>query len=198
MSKKPYRASNHRKRIVITGGPGGGKTTAADLFRREIGESVVVVPETATILFAGGFPRYTDAPSLRSVQTAIFHLQRNLEDVQSQHYPDRLLLCDRGTVDGAAYWPDEPADFFAAMSSCLEEELLRYQAVIFMETAGTGGLSIEGGNPQRVETLSEACQLDLRLRSLWSQHPRYLFIPHQMSFIAKIQSALHALTQLIH
>ena len=25
------------RRIVVTGGPGGGKTTAADLFRREIG-----------------------------------------------------------------------------------------------------------------------------------------------------------------
>ena len=42
-------------RIVLTGGPGGGKTTAADLFRREIGDRVVLVPEAATILFQGGF-----------------------------------------------------------------------------------------------------------------------------------------------
>ncbi|MCB0954305.1 MAG: AAA family ATPase, partial [Microthrixaceae bacterium] len=49
--------NNHVSRIVLTGGPGGGKTTAADLFRREIGDSVVVVPESATTLFAGGFPR---------------------------------------------------------------------------------------------------------------------------------------------
>ena len=34
-----------RCRIVLTGGPGGGKRTAADLFRREIGERVVIVPE---------------------------------------------------------------------------------------------------------------------------------------------------------
>ncbi len=46
-----------RCRIVLTGGPGGGKTTAADLFRREIGDRVVIVPEAATILFQGGFPR---------------------------------------------------------------------------------------------------------------------------------------------
>ncbi|MDB4538236.1 AAA family ATPase [Akkermansiaceae bacterium] len=46
-----------RRRIVITGGPGGGKTTAADFFRREIGEQVLIVPEAATILFSGGFPR---------------------------------------------------------------------------------------------------------------------------------------------
>src|SRR6186713_3191320 len=48
--------SPKRCRIVLTGGPGGGKTTAADLFRREIGDRVVIVPEAATILFAGGFP----------------------------------------------------------------------------------------------------------------------------------------------
>ena len=29
-----------------------GKTTAADLFHREIGESVVIVPESATMLFS--------------------------------------------------------------------------------------------------------------------------------------------------
>ena len=43
-------------RIVLTGGPGGGKTTAADLFRREIGENIVIVPEAATMMFSGGFP----------------------------------------------------------------------------------------------------------------------------------------------
>jgi hypothetical protein len=40
-------------------------------------------------------------------------VQRNLEDVQSSRYPDRILLCDRGPVDGAAYWPGEPEEFFA-------------------------------------------------------------------------------------
>ncbi|MCZ7627937.1 MAG: hypothetical protein M5U19_02030 [Microthrixaceae bacterium] len=32
-------AGERVSKIVLTGGPGGGKTTAADLFRREIGES---------------------------------------------------------------------------------------------------------------------------------------------------------------
>lgn len=49
-------------RIVLTGGPGGGKTTAADLYRREIGDQVVVVPEAATLLYTGGFPRPTSHP----------------------------------------------------------------------------------------------------------------------------------------
>ena len=39
------RSRNMTDRTVLTGGPGGGKTTAIDFFRREIGDSVVVVPE---------------------------------------------------------------------------------------------------------------------------------------------------------
>ena len=41
---------NGRCRIVLTGGPGGGKTTAVDLFRREIGPQVVVEPHQAPCL----------------------------------------------------------------------------------------------------------------------------------------------------
>src|SRR6476659_1791324 len=114
---------NGRCRIVLTGGPGAGKTTAADLFRREIGERVVVVPEAATLPFSGGFPRVTEAQARRSTQSAIYHLQKNLEDVQSARFPERILLCDRGTVDGAAYWPEEPAAFFAALGTTEAEEL---------------------------------------------------------------------------
>ena len=36
-------------KIVLTGGPGGGKTTAADLYRREIGDEVVIVPEAVVV-----------------------------------------------------------------------------------------------------------------------------------------------------
>ena len=74
---------NGRCRIVLTGGPGGGKTTAADLFRREIGERVVIVPEAATLIFSGGFPRCTGRSGILAAQHAIFHVQRNLENVQS-------------------------------------------------------------------------------------------------------------------
>ena len=50
------RPDNSRCRIVLTGGPGGGKTTAADLFRREIGDREVVVPEAATLVVLGRVP----------------------------------------------------------------------------------------------------------------------------------------------
>jgi predicted ATPase len=196
----PKRSSNGRQlcRIALTGGPGGGKTTAADMLRREIGERVVVVPESATMLFSGGFPRCDEPGARRAVQSAIFHVQRNIEEVQSERYPGRVLLCDRGTVDGAAYWPsDEPLDFFRALGTTLEQELMRYDAVLFFETAAVGGFSIETGNPMRTETNREAVALDARMRELWSRHPNFVLIHHNHSFMAKLFEGLHVLGELI-
>lgn len=186
-----------RRRIVLTGGPGGGKTTAADLMRRELGSRVVIVPEAATILFAGGFPRSPQVDANRAAQTAIFHVQRNLEDVQSALYPDRVLLCDRGTVDGAAYWYDGQEAFFRLQGTTLDTELSRYDAVVFFETAAVAGLSIEGGNPVRNESIEQAVALDGRLRALWSRHPRFTLVPHSTSFLEKIIGALGVLQRLI-
>jgi predicted ATPase len=182
--------NNGRCRIVLTGGPGGGKTTAADLFRREIGERVVIVPEAATLLFSGGFPRAHSELAVHAVQRAIYHVQRNLEDTQAALFPGRILLCDRGTVDGAAYWPDEPHHFFQAVGTTLDAELARYDAVIFFETAAAGGLDIEGGNPVRNESAEQAVALDRRLRTLWSKHPRFVLVPHNASFFKKISFGL--------
>jgi len=190
-------ANNGRCRIVLTGGPGAGKTTAADLFRREIGQRVVVVPESATLLFAGGFPRVTEAHARRAAQSAIYHLQKNLEDVQSARFPERILLCDRGTVDGAAYWPDDPAGFFEAMETTEAAELARYDAVIFFESAAVGGVGIEGGNPMRIESVEEAAHLDHRLRDIWSKHPRFVVVRHNPSFFRKITFGLTALESIV-
>ena len=184
-------------RIVLTGGPGGGKTTAADLFRREIGESVVIVPESATTLFAGGFPRVTDTDAQRSVQRAIFEGQRSLEDVQAAVYPDRVLICDRGTADGAAYWPDGADGFFEAMGTTRADQLARYDAVIFFETAAVGGIALEGGSRYRTETNDQALELDRRLREMWSAHPDFHLVPHDPSFLRKISVGLSVLEQVI-
>jgi len=189
--------TNGRCRIVLTGGPGGGKTTAADLFRREIGERVVVVPEAATLLFSGGFPRVSEVHARKSAQCAVYHVQKNLEDVQSARFPERILLCDRGTIDGAAYWPEDPAGFFEAVGTTEAAELARYDAVIFFESAAVGGTSIEGGNPVRIESNEEALHLDHRLRAIWSKHPKFVIVRHNPSFFRKITFGLTALESIV-
>jgi predicted ATPase len=185
-------------RIVLTGGPGGGKTTAADLMRREVGNRIVIVPEAATMLFSGGFPRHQEFHAKRSAQNAIYHVQRNLEDVHSALYPDRILLCDRGTLDSSVYWPqDGNGDFFQSLGTTVDLELARYDAVIFFETAAVGDLSIEGGNPTRTESIAEAVEIDRRLQQVWSQHANYNFIRHENSFLKKLQVAIEKLTSFL-
>jgi predicted ATPase len=196
-TKSPRKPAPRRCCIVLTGGPGGGKTTAADLFRREIGDKVVVVPEAATMLFSGGFPRGGTRLAIEASQSAIYQVQRHLEDIQHASYPDRVLLCDRGTIDGAAYWPGKPEGFFRSLGTTPAKELARYDAVIFFETAAAGGMSIEGGNPTRTESNDEAVALDLRLRQLWQQHPNFIFVPHNPSFFKKITYGLAALESLV-
>lgn len=186
-----------RRRIVVTGGPGGGKTTAVDFFRREIGEQVVVVPEAATMLFSGGFPRKHEQHARMAAQRAIYHVQRNVENVQAALYPDRVLLCDRGTVDGAVYWPGEPEGFFQALGTSLQAELDRYDAVIFFESAAVGGMGIEGGNPIRSESMAEAVVLNDRLLEIWSRHPHFTVVQHDTSFFRKIGRGLDALSETI-
>lgn len=193
----PPARPNGRCRIAVTGGPGGGKTTAADLFRREIGDRVVVVPESATLLFSGGFPRSGEPHARRAAQQAIYHVQTNLEDVQSALYPDRILLCDRGTIDGAAYWPGTPEAYFEAVGSTHERELARYDTVLFFESAAVGGLSVEGGNPTRVESIAEAAALDGVLRALWAKHHSFVVIPHCASFVQKVLLGLAALQAVV-
>jgi predicted ATPase len=191
------KANHGSKKIVLTGGPGGGKTTAADLFRRELGERVVIVPESATTLFSGGFPRVDDYEAIKSTQLAIYHVQKNIEEVQSCLYPDRILLCDRGTLDGVAYWPNSEEHFFEFLNTQYEAELGRYDAVLFFETAAVGGIDIEGGNPIRNESIERAVELDRKLKGIWDKHPNFIFVPHDKSFIKKIMAGLGELSKLV-
>jgi predicted ATPase len=177
-------------KIVLTGGPGAGKTTAAALLRRELGEQIVIVPEAATMLFMGGFPREKTPHAIEGTQKAIYHVQKNLEEVQAARFPDRTLLCDRGTLDSSIYWPSGPEHCFTTLNTSLKHELGRYHDVVFFETAAVGQVNIiEDGNPTRSETTEQAIELNENLKKIWQKHPNFHFIGHEASFMKKIIAA---------
>jgi hypothetical protein len=185
------------KKIALTGGPGGGKSTAAELFKLEYKDFISLVPEAATLLFRGGFPRVDSHFVVEAIQKSIYHVQNNLEDTYSNIFPSHTLLCDRGTVDGGGYWPHGPEHFFKTMGTTLKNELDRYDAVIFFETAAAGGLAIDLGNPVRNEDQKKAIEIDLKLRALWSQHPNFVYVKNEPSFLQKILSGIRAMDELV-
>ncbi|WP_041394881.1 AAA family ATPase [Photobacterium profundum] len=189
---------NKQLQVVVTGGPGGGKTTALDLFRRELVHKIAVVPEAATLLFSGGITRSDNDQTLRMIQKTIFQLQKNLEEIHKRQFPDRLLVCDRGSLDGLAYWPGTESDFFKDVNSTFDYEIARYDAVIFFESAAATGHDISSNNPVRNESSEQAVQLDKKLQKIWSRHPHFYFVGTSESFVRKIMFGIMTIENVIN
>jgi len=185
------------RRIVLTGGPGSGKSTAAAFLAREFVDELWVLPESATLLYKGGLPRATSDLGQQIAQRAIFTVQRSLEEAAGLQHANRTQLCDRATVDGAAYWPDGPDAFFRSMGSSREAELARYDVVIFMHTAAKLPAGYERDLDQRTEDTAEAIALDQRIFQLYADHPRLVTIESSVSFLDKLTAVHDAIEQLV-
>ena len=185
--------AHERRRIVLTGGPGAGKTAVLELVRRSLCRHVIVLPEAAGILFSGGFPR-TGTPDVhRAAQRAIYFVQRELEAVADADPDAGIALCDRGTLDGMAYWPG-PDSFWAGVGATRDELLARYHAVVHLRVPDeANGYGYQ--NPLRVESVAEALAIDTRILRAWDGHPRRYIIDAASDFMTKAERAMAILEQ---
>lgn len=175
------------RRVVLTGGPGAGKTAVLELIRLFFCDHVTTLPEAAGIVFAGRFPR-SDAPPLRqAAQRAIYHVQRELEAVAGTENA-AVVLCDRGTVDCGAYWTGD-GDLFSSVGTTRAIELARYDAVIHLRTP-TWPHAYNRRNPLRIESLEEAAAIDGRIAAQWADHPRRFVVEPTEDFLHKAAHAL--------
>ena len=180
-------ATHAPRRIVLTGGPGAGKTAVLESVRHALCRHVRILPEAAGIVFGGGFPRGGDVPARQAAQRAIYYVQRELENLALAAQP-AIVLCDRGTVDGCAYWPG-PGPMWPAVGSTWEVELQRYDAVIHLRTPPDGA-GYNHANPLRRETPEEARAIDERIVEAWSAHPRRFTVAATPEFVDKLARVL--------
>jgi predicted ATPase len=178
--------------VVLTGGPGAGKTAVLEAVRRAFCEHVAVLPEAATILFGGGFPRRKSEAGRRGAQDAIFHVQRAMEAMSLGERRFAVALCDRGTLDGLAYWPGGLDAACSALGIHHENELARYHAVIHLRTPPLEH-GYDHSNPVRTESADEALALDARVATIWDGHPRRVFIESDQDFVQKLARAVAAI-----
>lgn len=174
-------------KIVLTGGPCAGKTSVAEIIARQFCKNLFLVQEAASLLFRGGFPRSVDDEHQKHQQLAVYFVQRELERIAEHDPKHRDLICDRGSLDSLAYWPNDGTSFLSAAGTTLEGEVARYDWVLHLDTSSKSGYQT---NPLRVESNREALILNGKIKVAWSEHPHRFIIPSSADFIPKVTRAV--------
>jgi len=182
--------------VVLTGGPGAGKTAVLEFIRKALCEHIAILPEAASILFGGGFWRIDSHSGKMAAQRAIYHVQEEIQRLVLEEKKWSMGFCDRGTLDGLAYWPEAEANFFAALNTNLEIEFKKYKAVIHLRSPSlASGYNYQ--NPIRVESAELAVQIDQRIHEIWRDHSNYFLIESASDFTTKLQMATKHVQSLI-
>ena len=184
-------------KIVITGGPCAGKTTAMSWIQSnftKMGYTVLFVPETATELITGGVAPWTCGSNV-DYQKCQMKLQLEKERIFMQGAATMpvqkvLMVCDRGALDNKAYMSDE--DFAGVLDSldCNEVDLRdNYDAVFHLVTAAKGAEKFytTANNSARTESVEQAAALDDKLIAAWTGHPHLRIIDNLSEFEGKMK-----------
>ena len=184
-------------RIVITGGPCAGKTTAMSWIQNAFtqkGYQVLFVPETATeLMTAGAEPKVLRTGA--DFQECLMQLQLDKEKVYEKaakcmKASKVLIVYDRGALDNKAYMSQ--LKFSALLDTLKTNEIeLRdhYDAVFHLVTAAKGARKFytTANNAARKETPEEAAALDDKLISAWTGHPHFRIIDNSSDFETKMK-----------
>ena len=189
------------KKIVLTGGPCGGKSSAltriGEVFSNR-GWRVLFISESATELISGGISP-TTCSSNEDFQTHILELQLEKEKLyksvaEKMPVEKLLIVCDRGALDNKVYMTDEEFKKVLLANNITEEEIKKgYDAVFHLETAAKGALPFYtlSNNKARRESPEEAIKLDDDLINAWAGHDYHIIIDNSTNFKNKIKRLIH-------
>ena len=184
------------KKIVLTGGPCAGKTTALGRIKTEfeaLGYTVLTVAETATEMITGGVAPWTCGESA-DFQKLRLELQLEKESVffraaRTMEREKVLIVCDRGALDSVSYMSGETFREALAQLGKSETELRdSYDAVFHLVTSAKGSMDHfrTGEGTGRNEDAQRAAELDDKLISAWCGNPHMRVIGCRDSFEEKM------------
>ncbi len=194
-------------KIVITGGPCAGKTTAMSWIQNaftQMGYTVLFVAETATQLITGGVAPWTCGTNCE-FQKCQLSMQLHKEKVFEQaaktmDVPKVLIVCDRGALDNKVYMNDLEFEQVLEFLGTNEIELRdKYDAVFHLVTAAKGAEEFytTENNSARTETVAEAAALDDKLISVWTGHPHLRVIDNSSNFEDKMKRLIAEITSFL-
>ena len=201
------------KRIVLTGGPCAGKTTAlvriVDHFSN-LGFKVFTVPEVPTMYSQGGWSYLTPNPKLYyEGELAILQTQLALEDsfvrLAETCTKPTFVVCDRGSMDISAYIsPDIWKELCQKCGTTANELRHRYDAVLHLVSAADGAEQYYtvATNSARYEQANEeglqlARDLDKKVNRAWTGHPHLRVINNHDNFDTKINRVIMEISNVL-
>lgn len=201
------------KRIVLTGGPCAGKTSA--LVRviehfSNLGYKVFTIPEVPTMFTQAGMNYLTDNKAFfYEGEKATLEIQLALEDKfmrMAETQEGRcVVVCDRGTMDISAYMrPEMWSEITSAIGTTTQELRNRYDAVLHLVSAADGAEQFytTSNNAQRLEQADEAGlriarQLDKKVIKAWTGHPHLRVINNNVDFEQKLNRVLKEISNVL-
>lgn len=201
------------RKIVLTGGPCAGKTTALvrviEHFNSR-GFKVFCIPEVPTIYSLAGWNYLTPNRQLYfEGERAILETQLALEDhfmrLASVCAKPVLIVCDRGAMDISAYIAPEEWDSICGEAGTNSNVLReRYDAVLHLVSAADGAEQYytTATNSTRYEKADEeglhiARELDKKVIKAWTGHPHLRVINNHDDFERKMQRVLREISNVL-
>jgi len=194
-------------KIVLTGGPCAGKSTALNWINNYFskrGYTVLLIPETATELITNGVAPWTCGTSY-DYQTFQIRLQKIkeqiFEDAAKTFKSDKILIvCDRGILDNKAYMKN--VEFKRVLKEFGTNEIKErdsYDAVFHLVSAAKGKEKVYtlANNAARTESIEQARELDDKIISAWTGHPHFRIIDNSTEFEGKLERLLKEITSFL-
>ena len=169
--------------IVITGGPGSGKTESLARLKD--------IPRYHKFVFLSELARklLEESPHYRHDMTT-FHKEIFRQQTEREtELGEQSFITDRGTADAFAFHPET----MSLVNTTIEAEYRRYSSVVQLGSAAALGEKYYTGDKIRLEPIREALAIEEAIKQVWQNHPDYHFIPADHDFEAKFKQLVEVL-----
>lgn len=194
-------------KLVLTGGPCGGKTTGQArlcTFFENLGWKVFRVPETATVLLSGGI-KFSDLTAdeaykfQENLLRTMIQMENTFFELGKSCTRNCLIICDRGVMDASAFVSKEKWDRMMRTNNWNSVELRdnRYNQIVHMVSAANGAEAFYSTEDHacRSEGVGLARELDYKSAAAWIGHPYFDVIDNSTDFESKVNRMIECVCQ---
>jgi len=196
------------KRIVLTGGPGTGKTTVLDTLKtvyEPLGYRVIIIDETATYFILKGIKPFGDnAIDLVDFQELVMKMQLAKEAIFDKaalmmgEDSKVLIVYDRGAIDNCAYMSEEQfEEVMTRLNHVKSFADLMNQYDVVINLVGRRDFYTTENNAARSEDVDSALELGANTLKSWLGHSNIKIVLPKNTMDEKLNEVLNIINEVL-